>query len=62
MSGVKIIGEITVGTSAPPMGHRVVPRIIGADNVEAFKRSLGVCLVNGCRKQQGHRGECTPDQ
>lgn len=49
-------GETTVGTSVPP--HSVTPRIVGAANVDAFKRAMGVCPSDGCNKISGHDGEC----
>lgn len=48
--------EITVGGSQ----HRnATPRIVGSDNVRAYKEKMGVCTAEGCRKIAGHGGDHT---
>ena len=48
--------EVTVGGS---LNRRVTPRIVSPGAVLAFKRSMGVCLTDGCRKIAGHESDHT---
>ncbi len=52
-------GEVTPGVNLSPY-HRVVPRIVGAQNVARFKALWGVCPSVGCNQGAGHPGDCPP--